>query len=876
MEVQCNVIKGDGERADTSFKGRTLIAWTNGIQTWKPFRIPYNAGTKPEYDLTTQMNFDLEAYAEGIGMTGWNWVDKVSHWVAYDFDAITGHSERHTRKCTDEELDKVKGLVQNVPWVEVRKSTGGKGLHLYVHVNNIATDTHHEHAALARSILGQLSSIVGFDFGAKIDIMGGNMWVWHRKMLNTDGLSLLKSATAKCEVPINWRDHIPVIRGDRKRVKLSNLDERDEEIFESLTTTRTMVDLDSDHKRFIEHLDKIGSSAYWDSDRGMLVGHTFEFGLACEELQLKGIFKTLSTGSERGTDCNAFAYPLKGGAWAVRRFTPGVEEAPTWTQDGAGWTRCYINRDLDLETAARAAGGIEDEKKYFFAAAEDAAIAVKSLGGQLEIPQWAGQRKAKIKKTDDNKLVIEVERTKEETETLKGWIPEGKVYRKVVQISQSSRVTDIDSNDVESKFRHIVTEDGADAGWVVHNDHGKWIEEPITNLKLAFKSLGFKAGEIDGLLGNSVMRPWITVNRPFQDEYPGNRIWNRTKAQFQFKPTTDKDKEDLYYPHWNRIFDHLGQSLDYAVEQHPWCKNNGINTGSDWLKCWVASLFQSPTEPLPYLFFYGPQNQGKSTLQEALELLIGKEGVMGANNALTSEQAFNGELLSAVVCVIEELDLGASKKSLAYNRIKDWTVGKSLQVHVKHMTPYKVPNTTHWIQIANDIRYCPIFPGDTRITMIEVKPLDAEQIIPKREFMDHLTTEAPDFLAAMLAMELPKPESRFNIPVLETFDKAQAQEMSRTPIEDFFNTVLREIQGQVISVQNAYEEYAIYCKDFCPDETPMSKYNFERHPLVMRIKGKRQGDMMVMLANRSIKEKPQGNPIIVKDGRFYSVGGTPL
>jgi len=877
MEVQCNVLKLHGERVDSTYKGRTLVAWTDGLQTWKPFRIPYNAGTKPEYNLETQMSFDLDTYAEGIGMTGWNWVKKVSKYVAYDFDAITGHSDRHTRKCSDEELNKVKDLVQNVPWVEVRKSTGGKGLHLYVHVNDVPTENHHEHAALARSILGMMSGIVGFDFSSKLDVMGGNMWVWHRKMEGTDGLSLLKSAVTSCEVPLNWRDHIPVIRGDRKRPKPSKLDESHEDAFDILTTTRTLVDLDADHKKFIEELEKIGSSAYWDSDRGMLVGHTFEFGVASENLSLKGIFKTLATGSERGIDINAFAYPMKNGVWAVRRFTPGVEEAPTWTQDSAGWTRCYINRDLDLETAARAAGGIEDEKSYFFAEAKDAASAVKSLGGSLDLPEWTDHRKARIKKTtDDSKLVVELERTKEETHPLPGWIPQGKFYRKVIPVAATARVIEFDSNDIESKFRHIVTDTGADAGWAVHNEHNRWIEEPLNNIKLAFKSLGFKTNEIDAALGAAVMRPWVVVNQPFKEEYPGNRIWNRTKAQLQFKPTIDKDKEDLHYPHWNKIFDHLGIGLDFAVSNHPWCRANGILNGSDWLKCWVSSLFQSPTQPLPYLFFYGDQNQGKSTLVECLELLIGTEGVMQANNALTSDQAFNGELLSAVVCVVEELDLGASKRGIAYNRIKDWTVAPYMQVHVKHMTPYKIPNTTHWIQLANDIRYCPVLPGDTRITMIRVEPLPAENIIPKSDLMNRLRAEAPDFLAAVLSMELPKPESRFNIPVLETFEKAQAQEMSREPIEEFFSTCLFQSQGHMMSLQTAYEEFTIWSKDFCPDSQCMSRYNFDRHPLVSKMKGRKKSESTIFLANVSRKPLDAKDPIVVKDGWFYSSTGVPL
>ena len=56
-----------------------------------------------------------------------------------------------------------------IPWVTVRKSTGGNGIHLYVFLPDVPTANHTEHAALARAVLGQMSALVGFDFKAKVD-----------------------------------------------------------------------------------------------------------------------------------------------------------------------------------------------------------------------------------------------------------------------------------------------------------------------------------------------------------------------------------------------------------------------------------------------------------------------------------------------------------------------------------------------------------------------------------------------------------------------------------------------------------------------------------------------------------------------------------
>src|SRR5262249_28336620 len=87
MEGQGSVGQEGGERVEGEYKGRQWQAWTDGLQTWKNFRIPLSANTSPQ-DNDGPMNFNLEAHAEGIGMTGWNWRERDSLWVAFDFDAI--------------------------------------------------------------------------------------------------------------------------------------------------------------------------------------------------------------------------------------------------------------------------------------------------------------------------------------------------------------------------------------------------------------------------------------------------------------------------------------------------------------------------------------------------------------------------------------------------------------------------------------------------------------------------------------------------------------------------------------------------------------------------------------------------------------------
>jgi hypothetical protein len=153
MEVQVNVIRGDdAERIEGEYKGIRWAGWTDGLQVWKPFRIPWNAGVEAEYK-DSEIRFNLETYALGIGMTGWDWEDKRSRWVAFDFDSLIGHKVG----LSDSELSTISDQLSVIPWVTVRTSTSGRGLHIYIFLGGpfkeLEVSNHHEHAALARAIL---------------------------------------------------------------------------------------------------------------------------------------------------------------------------------------------------------------------------------------------------------------------------------------------------------------------------------------------------------------------------------------------------------------------------------------------------------------------------------------------------------------------------------------------------------------------------------------------------------------------------------------------------------------------------------------------------------------------------------------------------
>jgi len=869
MECQVNVAQDGGQRINGDFKGKMWHGWTDGLTTWKPFRIPYKANIEPEF-TDSPVKFDIAKHAEGVGMTGWDWVTRVSHWVAFDFDSLVSHEKAG---LTSEELHVIEEKAILIPWVTVRKSTSGNGLHIYVFLTPaISTATHTEHSALARSILSTMSAIAGFDFCNKADICGSNMWVWHRKMVKSagEGLKLIKQGSPFYDVQSNWRDHVKVITGHKKKivpefVEQSNLSDMDR-MFMELTGQNVKERLDEDHKKLLAFLTENNCLWQWDQDNNMLITHTAYLKKVHDELNLKGIFETISIGKEWGNDINCFCFPMRRGGWSVRRFTPGVREHETWTQDGSGWTKCYLNIEADLPTTARSHEGVEHPGGgYVFRTAEQAQQAAILLGADLRLPNWILSRKSKLKEHRDGRLVVEITKEPEDDpRQMDRWLPEKGQWKKIFNVRLATQ-QESENNNFDDMIRHVVTEQNQDCGWVIKSDNC-WTEEPMAHVKLALKSLDIQEKEICNVLGSNIFRKWKLVNKPFQSEYPGNRNWNRGACQLLYIPSSD---DNLHFPTWLKILQHVGSGLDDAVKENSWCTENGVLSGADYLKCWVASIFQHPNQPLPYLFLYGPEASGKSMLHEAISLLISPSGYQRADQALLSQQGFNGELKNAVLCVIEERNLDKNKS--AYNRIKDWVTSPQLPIHSKGSTPYLTENTTHWVQCANDIHACPVFPGDTRITMIFVDSVKVDFWEAKRDLVNRLKKEAPDFLGDVMKLDIPISPDRLNLPVINTSEKQSVQRQNQNALEQFIEEHCHYSSGYAIKLSDFYDRFIAWCE---PAEAHnWSKMAIGRNLPFKYVKGRRKEDMQFAIGNISWEPKEEILPeFVVKDDKLVYKG----
>lgn len=794
--------------------------WTDGSEEWHNLRWPKNAMAEP-YWRDRELGFLLEKHWLGVGTTWWDWVNRESVGCGFDFDEITSHAPG--TGVSDEQLEEIRERACQLDYVEVLRSTGGKGLHLYIwfaREDRPKTQNHNEHAAIARAMLGKLSTDAAFDFGSHLDVCGGNMWVAHKKMFGTEGLQCVKKATVPLsnrDIPPNWRDHLEVIGGKTTKVRVVGVDDTGDEVddqdpLSELTTAHPKVPLDEIHKKIIADIEMTGSTCVWVPDHNLLQTHTRALKQVYDQWKeqghaMRGFFDTFSPGTDTGKP-NCFMIPKKNGAFIVFRFGKGTVEHDLWNQDRQGWTWCNYNRAPDLSEAAVALGGaeLENDKGFHFESVDSAKIAVEALGSKLMLP--AGNtyedRAAILRKNKDGRLIVEIDRRGNDT-GFDGWNGQKKnKWVKVFNILVDNKNEEDDYTRFDTLVRSCCTPSNADAGWRIKVTGGDWIKHPRENVSSVLSYAAPPGFPIPKIMGKTILNRWIIVCKPFHEEYPGNRQWNLGAPQLVYKPAQLEDDEQPFHPHWDKVLDHCGEDLDGVVRESSWCRNWGIFSGRDYLLAWISCLIREPFEPLPYLFMYGPQNSGKSIFHEAISLLV-TGGVVKADRALTNSSDFNGELANAVLGVIDEVNIANAGPSV-YNKIKEWTTSQYISIHAKYQQVYQQRNCLHFVQTSNYRDSCPIFPGDTRITAMYVGPLLEE--IPKPILVRALEEEAPHFMASLMGMSLPTSDTRLRLPVLDTAGKEQAAESNKNPLEEFVSESCFYVPGAKMLFKDFFNKFS--------------------------------------------------------------------
>jgi hypothetical protein len=771
LETQVNVLSGGAQ----AVPGRRNT-WTDGKETWHGFRMPKNADSEPSFKDYT-LGFDLAKRVLAIGSTGWNWRERASYYLGFDFDAISGHAEGIG--ISDSALAAVREAAQALPYVELRRSTGGAGWHLYILLEPFPTANHTEHAALARAALGLISQAVGFDFLKNVDACGGNMWLWHRKATPENrGFELVKAATEtlpRSAIPTNWQLHSDVVTRRRAKVRLSGMNDVEAAQLDSMSDARLRVTINDTHKRTIAALEKTGFSTIWCPDHHLLQTHTCALAKIYDPKIHAGDFKTLSSGDNPG-EPNCFAYLRYDGGFDVYRFKT-AREADTWDTTGPA-AHCVFNGVIDLGGAARMAGAAElpNDGGWQFPNAEACRRALAAMGIADAIPEALALRAVTARPQKDGRTLLEIQRFATDA-PVTGWAAAPRMFQKVC--GESTRGTEQPTGEIDNTVRVVVNDSRRSEGIYLRSADGTWAAHSAGDVIRAIRaSQGLPLAEAERFLGLATHNPWQRVSMPFKPEFPGGRQWNQDAAQLAYTPAAIGS--DLAHPYWDLLFNSLGRGIDEAVAGLEWARKAGIHDGGDYLRAWTAAILRDPFEPSPILFFHGQQGTGKSAYHQSLSILaIGAVEIV--DRLIDGRDQFNGQLERAIFCVLEEQDFSKSSKAAA--QLKEYSTATYLTIRRMRTDAYQSRAHLHFIQCANSLYHCAQLDGDdTRTTIIPT--FRPERDIPRAQFQDHLRKEAPAFLRTLFDLELPELTERFRIPAVNTESKQQVIRAGNG-IEDF-------------------------------------------------------------------------------------------
>lgn len=319
IETQMNV-SGTGGKPVPDRKG-----WfTDGFNEWGPIRIPKDADSEPHF-YNYLAPWPPSEHASDVGMSGWNWKEQKSYWVAMEIDDV--HKHPGTGR-TKEEIERAIAALKKLSYVMLRRGTSGtdsEGVHIYVLVAGILAENHVVHAALARAVAAKIAADTGLDIEAILDACGVILWFWSaRASEEKRSYECLKQATyilTEEDLP-NWRDTIPTTP---EREKTGD-------IFEEMQSPFPRIEKTAEHDRFFEEYQTRG----WPFEHRPQYRcyHMHRAGIK-ETAEALGLppFPTNSPGNDK-TRLNCKVYLRRKGFYVV--CFADTMEGPEWGETAKG------------------------------------------------------------------------------------------------------------------------------------------------------------------------------------------------------------------------------------------------------------------------------------------------------------------------------------------------------------------------------------------------------------------------------------------------------------------------------------------------------------------------------------------------------------
>jgi hypothetical protein len=717
-----------------------------------------------------------------MGTAFWEWTENLQHTVGIDIDT----NDTHANGLESASFDAALAAAKRVPWLVIRRSSGGKGIHAFPEFSRpVRVSSRKEAAALARAVLTLASREAGFDFQSVKDCAGSNFWI-RKADAAPNAYEVIKEATGELDpdqLPPGWR-------------------EAEEAKTHKITIAPSTVVLSPEHLQIEKQLQTIGYSIIYVSDLGCYQIHTRGLQEAYEKFDYRGYFTTVSDGTDPGKP-NGYMFPLPGGGFLVKRFGEAKEDA-SWYQGGNG-QYALLNTEIPFEKAVQQFAENSTEKGYAFDRQKLVTL-LKAIGVTLDVPDVFASRKFFLKAS---KKDVRITVAKQEGDVgIEGWTPTKDNWERSFPFPAKPEAFAHAEAVRASNVVRAVSTDTESAKWCVKNG-GEWIGTKASEVKNVLTAY---CNWPEYTMGRMRENPYRIVFEPFRGEYLPGRRWNHDAPQYACQPANVPGDT----PTWDAVFNHIGSGLDEDIANDETCQRLGIVSGAQYLKLWTKLLIERPQQRTPYLFLTSRQNNtGKTSLGASICHLI-DPGVAEINEEALVDK-FTGELEGKVLCLIEELDL-RDRRNKAYSTLKRVLTSKTLTIRKMRTDAYNVPNFTHFIHTANDANFVPCETEDMRIVMISVRPIT--EFIESLVFEEGIKREAPSILRKLIDMPLPEPCGRFYLPVVQTSLKESVltglydDEVSEAEegVKKFASKFLTASKTDCVPTSLLLEKYVEHCK----------------------------------------------------------------
>lgn len=165
---------------------------------------------------------------------------------------------------------------------------------------------------------------------------------------------------------------------------------------------------------------------------------------------------------------------------------------------------------------------------------------------------------------------------------------------------------------------------------------------------------------------------------------------------------------------------------------------------------YIQLLLTKPTQMLPILCFYSPENNtGKSTFGKLMMALFGDNAVPIGNNELQSE--FNDVFVDKLLAVCEETLLERKRDA---ERLKALSTSEKVTVNPKGQKQFTIDFFCKFIFTSNNLRMIYVSKHDQRYWIIQVPVIKKEN----PNMLEEMKAELPALVAYLKTRELSTPK----------------------------------------------------------------------------------------------------------------------